>query len=474
MHKNATFRPRLLAEVRLSGEFFVPGFEINDHRDTINSDAIEDLDFSTFYRRFKGTKLSRYWTDSDILELFVKYDGANNGLLSWIQYEMIMEKVTLESETCDLPYPDLRLYELDGVAWLRRYLHHTLEDFNFSLPARVTQFIIMFLITVSTLCIVLETVESLRGCATLWFIESTISIIFTIEYLVRLGCCGRPSVFIIKPLNVIDVISFLPFFLEESGVINGVSGLRVIRTIRLSKMVRMLKLGFFADYMLVFWETWDFAKTTFAALGLVLLIPVAIFSFIMFSVEVCYEFTLSSVFEVVYLVFATMTTLGYGDHFPETPAGKFVACIMVFTGLIFLTLAIQIVGNAFDQAYESYLNRLVAKKRANAIRLGEKDERSERKRRLTNITEESVGEYYKQRLHTDFTEESVVEYYNRTQTLEIQLALLRSSDSLMKKTTELSNILQLLKLQKISKVVATKQIYDSYTSLQSEVSELKI
>lgn len=71
-------------------------------------------------------------------------------------------------------------------------MYNTLEDFNFSKAAKATQIFSMTLITVSTACIVLESVESLRERLEFGYIEWTISIIFTVEYLVRLACCQKP------------------------------------------------------------------------------------------------------------------------------------------------------------------------------------------------------------------------------------------------------------------------------------------
>jgi len=133
MVKHATFRPRLLKEIRLSGEFFVPGFEINDHYERVSLNAAKDLDFFAFYLFFKKNKLVRDYPDSDIMELFVKYDRVNKGMLSCMQCELLVEEVKHKLETRHLPYPDMKLLDLDGIAYVRRYIHHTLEDFNFSL-----------------------------------------------------------------------------------------------------------------------------------------------------------------------------------------------------------------------------------------------------------------------------------------------------------------------------------------------------
>jgi len=69
----------------------------------------------------------------------------------------------------------------------------------------------------------------------------------------------------------------------------------------------------------------------------------------------------------------TFTTLGYGDNYPRSTFGKIVACVTVLVGIVYLTFAIQIIGNCFDQAYGNHLERMEIRKYATAKRLAEKE-----------------------------------------------------------------------------------------------------
>ncbi len=53
-----------------------------------------------------------------------------------------------------------------------------------------------------------------------------------------------------------------------------------------------------------------------------------------------------------YFIMATMTTVGYGDHYPVTPAGKFVAAVCMLCGIFVLGLPIVIIGNSFEEVFE--------------------------------------------------------------------------------------------------------------------------
>jgi len=116
MVTKATFRPRPLAQSRPSGEFFVPGFDLHETLSISPLIPTENVDFPRFYVLFKDTKISRSYTDLNILELFIKYDKDNCGILSPIQYEMVIDEVSLKVNSCQRPYPNMFLYQLDGIA----------------------------------------------------------------------------------------------------------------------------------------------------------------------------------------------------------------------------------------------------------------------------------------------------------------------------------------------------------------------
>lgn len=333
------------------------------------------LEFADFYLLFKERHSNWGFPDAEIMDIFLKYDSDGDGALTPCEYRTMVKDIQNAKviESCQHPYPNSSLDELEGVQWWRQYLWILLNEFEHSTEAKSIQTCIMALIVVSTCCIILESVKTLRGRPVFDIIEWVVSILFTLEYFVRFACCRSKRVFVLKPLNIVDVLSFLPFFIELSGQVNGVAGLRVVRTIRLSRMIRMLKMGFFADYMLIFSETLKFSKHSFGMLGFLLLFPVIIFACFMFSVEYEPGNQFSSILHAMYFVVVTFTTLGYGDNYPTTVFGKIIACITVLIGIVYLTFAIQIIGNCFDQAYGNYLERVEVRKHAAAKRLAKEE-----------------------------------------------------------------------------------------------------
>merc|ERR1719231_181450 len=58
-----------------------------------------------------------------------------------------------------------------------------------------------------------------------------------------------------------------------------------------------------------------------------------------------------------YWAAVTMTTVGYGDVYPTTTAGQFVASLTMMVGILILALPITVIGTYFAAEYEEYLRR---------------------------------------------------------------------------------------------------------------------
>merc|ERR1719461_1543845 len=64
-----------------------------------------------------------------------------------------------------------------------------------------------------------------------------------------------------------------------------------------------------------------------------------------------------NIFVAIYWAGVTMSTLGYGDFYPEHPLGMIVALATVFIGLIVITFAINIIGESFDISYSRFMEK---------------------------------------------------------------------------------------------------------------------
>jgi voltage-gated potassium channel len=131
----------------------------------------------------------------------------------------------------------------DRRRW-RRTLHEVI--FEAETPAgRAFDLALIALILVSVLAVLLESVEPIRsvyGRALYWF-EWTITVVFTIEYLLRLLAVDRPVTYARSFFGVVDLLAILPTYL--SLAFPGAQSLLVIRALRLLRVFRVFKLGHF-------------------------------------------------------------------------------------------------------------------------------------------------------------------------------------------------------------------------------------
>jgi len=420
------------------------------------------ISFEDFYLLLKDTKFGSKLRESEIMQLFRSHDTDGDNYLSAIEFTHLVAKRSKDfaMQTCQRPYPGKHLDELRGFQKLRQFLHLTLDEFDYSVASKVIQLSVMFLIVVSTFSFMLESIDDFRGLQVFSMIEWIVTMVFSLEYVLRLSCCRSPCRFMKNWLNLIDLCSFLPFYIELTRIMSGTAGLRVVRTIRLTRMVRMMKFELFAEYMLIFSNTLSFAKHSFGMLGVLLLFPLVICSCLMFSVEEGHMSHFDSIFDAMYWTIITMTTLGYGDQYPNTVMGKIISCTTVIIGIIYLTFAINIIGSCFDEAYGRYLKRLSKKKKA-AIR------------RIVETEDEKAGNKYRKSLLQTIPSKVIKKVPLKTAT-SLQAEPISDEtpagfDNIMASLNEMMLALLLSKNGKIPWTQGEKMLFRSFAELQQHL-----
>jgi len=63
----------------------------------------------------------------------------------------------------------------------------------------------------------------------------------------------------------------------------------------------------------------------------------------------------SDMYNCIYFNIAAMTTLGYGNHYPESYIGKFVALMSSCMGIVNLTFLINIIGGCFEETFRKFI-----------------------------------------------------------------------------------------------------------------------
>lgn len=209
--------------------------------------------------------------------------------------------------------------------------------------------ILLFAILGSLLVIMLETVPKLseRYSSIFMVLEWFFTILFSIEYIIRLRIVKRPWSYVSSFYGVIDLISVLPSYLAI--VLGGAQYFMIIRSLRLLRVFRVLKMVRFIGEANVLGSALRASRHKIA----VFLIAVVCINFIMGTVMYMVEgpeYGFTSIPISIYWCIVTLTTVGYGDISPATPLGQFIASVIMIMGYGVIAVPTGIVTSEINRS----------------------------------------------------------------------------------------------------------------------------
>jgi voltage-gated potassium channel len=160
-------------------------------------------------------------------------------------------------------------------------------------------------------------------------LEWVFTVLFSIEYFLRLICIKKPLQYVFSLLGVIDMIALIPSYLGFFFL--GAQSLLVFRALRLLRVFRIFKLGHFLTEINFLTTALKGSVRKISIFLLTVLMLTVILGSIMYLVEQR-ENGFSNIPESIYWAIVTITTVGYGDISPVTPIGKFVASVVMLIG----------------------------------------------------------------------------------------------------------------------------------------------
>ncbi|XP_078541696.1 potassium voltage-gated channel subfamily V member 1 [Lissotriton helveticus] len=181
---------------------------------------------------------------------------------------------------------------------------------------------------------------------------------FTAEFLLRFFCVRDKGRFLRSVVNLIDVVSILPFYITllvelaygASTELENVG--KIVQILRLMRALRMLKLGRHSTGLKSLGMTIAQCYEEVGLLLLFLSVGVSIFSALEYAVEhQVPDTTFTSVPSAWWWATTSMTTVGYGDVRPDTTIGKLVAFLCILSGILALALPIAIINDRFAACY---------------------------------------------------------------------------------------------------------------------------
>jgi len=192
----------------------------------------------------------------------------------------------------------------------------------------------LFLIAViclSVIAVMLESIPSFgpqirRG---LYVLEWCITILFTLEYILRIYVSLRPLRYMRSFFGVVDFLSILPTYLDL--LFPGVHYLVLLRILRVLRIFRILKLVKYIGEANFLMHALRSAARKIAVFIFGVLMLVIILGSLMYMIEGS-ENGFTSIPKGVYWAIVTLTTVGYGDISPQTSLGQFFASIIMIIG----------------------------------------------------------------------------------------------------------------------------------------------
>ncbi|MDY9924915.1 MAG: ion transporter [Methanosarcina sp.] len=209
--------------------------------------------------------------------------------------------------------------------------------------------VLILTILLSVIVVMLDSVRSIEALyGNLFnFLELAFTILFTIEYFLRLICVGRPSRYARSFFGIVDLIAILPTYF--SLLLPGSEFLLVIRSLRLLRIFRVLKLAQYlgeADLLIKALRASRRKITLF-------LFTVSNLVVIMGSLMYVIEGTdngFTSIPRSIYWAIITLTTVGYGDIVPETNLGQALASVIMIIGYSIIAVPTGIVTSEITYA----------------------------------------------------------------------------------------------------------------------------
>lgn len=193
---------------------------------------------------------------------------------------------------------------------------------------------LLVLISISVLVVMLESVDSLKDKYGSWFfgLEWFFTILFTIEYLVRIAVVRNKRRYIFSFFGVVDLLSILPSYL--SLLFAGSGYLVVIRILRLFRMFRVLKMVRHVGEANVLMNALQASRSKISVFLVGVLAVTTILGTLMWVIEgeIYGNELFPNIPESVYWAIVTISTVGYGDVTPISPPGKTITTMIMLLG----------------------------------------------------------------------------------------------------------------------------------------------
>ena len=192
---------------------------------------------------------------------------------------------------------------------------------------------LIIVIIISVLLVALETVGWINKqyYDILNIAEWVITILFTIEYILRIVSVHHPSKYIFSFYGIIDFLAMIPKYISLFVVGAHLETMMAIRALRILRIFRVLHISRYIGESNFLVRSLLVSRAKIIIFLLFVLIMCILFGTLMYLVEGP-EAGFNNIPESIYWCISTISTVGYGDIVPLTGMGKFLASMLMILG----------------------------------------------------------------------------------------------------------------------------------------------
>lgn len=203
---------------------------------------------------------------------------------------------------------------------------------------------LLVLIILNLVLLILDSFPGLHEKCGLLFtiLEWCFTIFFTFEYYLRIYCLNHPWRYVFSFYGIIDFLSIFPAYL--SLLFPATHTLSVLRILRTLRVFRIFKLDRFVREGSRLLKALRRSMMKIVVFMLFVYLAAVILGAIVYSIEGPYNEQLNSIPQGIYWAVVTLTTVGYGDVTPITPAGRFISIVIMILGYSIIAIPTGIVA----------------------------------------------------------------------------------------------------------------------------------
>ena len=175
-------------------------------------------------------------------------------------------------------------------------------------------------------------------------VDALLSLVFVAEYLLRIAAAENKREYVTSFYGIVDLVAIFPILFQAAASV------RVLRLLRVLRVIRLLKLKRYNDALDRYRQALKLISAEAILFTGVAFVFIIGFAFLIFEVEhEAQPDVYSNIFDSVWWAVISLTSVGYGDVFPVTIAGRLLTLAMVLTGMGIVAVPTALLASALSR-----------------------------------------------------------------------------------------------------------------------------